>query len=126
MDHRFGEEGWESVQSLREIQRTKTPESIWTAEGALGNQAERVSRGYREVICFLPSLRPRGPSRCGTHQSSSPFQDSPSVLKINVNGVRDASVEIFTYKLFTFFQYCPKFSVGIFISTCLPEHIRRY
>lgn len=96
MDHRFGEEGWKSVQSLREIQRTKTPASIRTAEGALGNQAECVSRGYREVICFLPSLRPGGPSRCGTHQSSSPFQDSPSALKINVNGVgdRDASVEI--------------------------------
>jgi hypothetical protein len=45
VDHNFGEERWGSVQSLREFQRTKTPASLETAEGALRNQAERVSRG---------------------------------------------------------------------------------
>lgn len=67
---------WGSVHDLHELQRTKTLASPGTAESALGSLAKQVSRGQRDVICFLPCPLPWGPSRHGAHQPSSPLQDS--------------------------------------------------
>lgn len=67
-----------SVHSLCGLHRTKTVASPGAAEGR-SRWGARPSRspGGRDVVCFLPSLCPWGPSSPGAHQPSSPFQYSP-------------------------------------------------
>lgn len=105
------------VHRLHELQRTKTLASPETAESALGSQAKsNRSPGGRERSSV--SFFVRSP---GDHHSMVPTSQAhcfkiPNALKINVNraGKQKRFRGNFTYRLFTFFQYCPKFSVGLF------------
>lgn len=97
---------WGSVHDLHERQRTKTLACPGTAESALGSQAKQVSR--REVIASFLVRSPRD------HHAMVPTSQAhrfkiPNALKNNVSraGKQECFRGNFTYRLFTFFQYCP-------------------